>query len=68
MAAAWHGGLTGAEKYVQDPALRANISLAMSYWFSNDFTNPACIDSGGTSTCPCGTPGLWNTVTIISHT
>ncbi|KAJ7293615.1 polysaccharide lyase family 8 protein [Mycena rebaudengoi] len=61
MAAAWHGGLTGAEKYVQDPALRANISLAMNYWFSNDFTNPACIDSGGTSTCPCGTPGLWNT-------
>ncbi|KAJ7788461.1 polysaccharide lyase family 8 protein [Mycena olivaceomarginata] len=58
---AWHGGLAGAEQYVKDPSLRTSISLAMGYWFSNDFQNPACLDSGGTDTCPCGTPGLWNT-------
>ncbi|KAJ6503511.1 polysaccharide lyase family 8 protein [Mycena vitilis] len=61
MAGAWHGGLTGAEQYVKDPALRDKISLAMGYWFANDFKIPACLDSGGTATCPCGTPGLWNT-------
>ncbi|KAJ7689202.1 polysaccharide lyase family 8 protein [Mycena rosella] len=61
MAGAWNGGLAGAEQYVKDPALRSNISLTMGYWFSNDFTNPACLDSGGTAKCPCGTPGLWNT-------
>jgi len=61
MAGAWHGGLAGAAQYVKDPGLRANISLAMGYWFANDFTNPACLDSGGTASCPCGTPGLWNT-------
>ncbi|KAJ6610029.1 polysaccharide lyase family 8 protein [Mycena sp. CBHHK59/15] len=61
MAGAWHGGLAGASQYVKDPALRDSISLAMDYWFSNDFTNPACLDSGGTASCPCGTTGLWNT-------
>lgn len=33
----------------------------MDYWFANDFTKLACLDSGGTATCPCSTPGLWNT-------
>ncbi|KAJ6604690.1 polysaccharide lyase family 8 protein, partial [Mycena vulgaris] len=61
LAGAWHGGLAGADQYVKDPALRNNISVAMGFWFSNDFTNPACLDSGGTTRCPCGTPGLWNT-------
>ncbi|KAJ7741579.1 polysaccharide lyase family 8 protein [Mycena maculata] len=61
MAGAWHGGLAGAEEFVRDPDLRANISLAMGYWFANDFTNLACLDSGGTEKCPCTTPGLWNT-------
>ncbi|KAF7340878.1 Polysaccharide lyase family 8 protein [Mycena sanguinolenta] len=61
MAGAWHGGLAGAEKYAKNPNLRSKISLAMSFWFQNDFSNPACLDSGGTATCPCGTPGLWNT-------
>ncbi|KAJ6575156.1 polysaccharide lyase family 8 protein [Mycena capillaripes] len=61
LAGAWHGGLAGADQYVKDPALRASISLAMGYWFANDFKNPACLDSGGTATCPCDTPGLWNT-------
>ncbi|KAJ7492581.1 polysaccharide lyase family 8 protein [Mycena latifolia] len=61
MAGAWHGGLAGADQYVKDPALRSNISVAMGYWFSNDFTNPACLTAGGGTDCPCDTPGLWNT-------
>ncbi|KAF7339439.1 Polysaccharide lyase family 8 protein [Mycena sanguinolenta] len=58
MAGAWHGGLAGAEQYVKDPSLRSSISLAMGYCY---YASPACLDSGGTATCPCGTPGLWNT-------
>ena len=61
MSGAWHGGLPGTEQYVQDATLRTAISLAMGYWFDNDFTVPGCLDNGGTSSCPCGTPGLWNT-------
>ncbi|KAG5641787.1 hypothetical protein DXG03_004191 [Asterophora parasitica] len=53
LAAAWHGGLPGAEKYVKDPAVRASISSAMGYWFSRDITNLACVDTGGTPACPC---------------
>ncbi|KAF8216201.1 polysaccharide lyase family 8 protein [Mycena galopus ATCC 62051] len=60
MAGAWHGGLADAEQYVKDPSMRASISLAMGYWFSNDFQDPSCLDSGGDAACPCGTPGLWN--------
>jgi hypothetical protein len=61
MAGAWHGGLKGAEQFVKDDKLRAVISLAMDFWFANDFTNPSCLDSGGTSSCPCSSPGFWNT-------
>lgn len=61
MSAAWHGGLAGAEQYVKDPTLRAAITSAMDFWFANDFTNPSCLDNGGSTSCPCGTPGLWNT-------
>ncbi|KAI8995601.1 polysaccharide lyase family 8 protein [Trametes punicea] len=60
-ASAWHGGLKNAAEYAQSSQVRSAASLAMGFWFSNDFTNPACLDSGGDSTCPCGTPGLWNT-------
>ncbi|KAF8078588.1 polysaccharide lyase family 8 protein [Lyophyllum atratum] len=59
-AAAWHGGLRNAVQYAGDPQLRAAITSAMNFWFSNDFTNSACLDSGGTATCPCSTPGFWN--------
>jgi hypothetical protein len=61
MTAAWHGGVTGAEQYVGNPDLAGAISSAMDFWFSRDFTVPGCLDQGGTSACPCGTPGLWNT-------
>ncbi|KZP31300.1 polysaccharide lyase family 8 protein [Athelia psychrophila] len=61
MTAAWHGGLTNATSFVGSDALRSAISSAIGYWFSNDFTDAACLDSGGLPSCPCGTPGLWNT-------
>ncbi|KAI0078909.1 polysaccharide lyase family 8 protein [Panus rudis PR-1116 ss-1] len=61
MSAAWHGGLQGAEQWTKSPELHDAISRAMDFWFANDYQNPSCLDSGGTSACPCGTPGLWNT-------
>ncbi|KAJ7692130.1 polysaccharide lyase family 8 protein [Mycena rosella] len=62
-ASAWHGGFKNAANWTGDPALRKSISAAMLFWFDNDFTTAACLDSGGpdSTTCPCGTPGLWNT-------
>jgi hypothetical protein len=44
-------------------ALLSKIQLAMDYWFNNDYQSDDCIDQGGLTngTCPCGTPGLWNT-------
>ena len=66
MAAAYHGGVEGAEQYAKNPELLAAISRAMDYWFDNEFStigNGACMDGGGKADdqCPCGTPGLWNT-------
>ncbi|KAJ7183601.1 polysaccharide lyase family 8 protein [Mycena filopes] len=60
-ASAWHGGFKNAANWTGDPTLRATISAAMGFWFNHDFTTPACLDFGGESACPCGTPGLWNT-------
>ncbi|KAI8380649.1 polysaccharide lyase family 8 protein [Choanephora cucurbitarum] len=39
------------------------ISKAMDYWFSHNYQPDTCLDQGGltNSTCPCGTPGFWNT-------
>ncbi|KAJ3511297.1 hypothetical protein NLJ89_g4185 [Agrocybe chaxingu] len=61
LAAAWHGGLRNALQYAGDAPVRTAISNAMNYWFSNDFSVPACLDSGGSASCPCTTPGFWNT-------
>ncbi|EIW64697.1 galactose mutarotase-like protein [Trametes versicolor FP-101664 SS1] len=62
LAAAWHGGVQGAsQEFTNSSSLLDSIHSAMDFWFANDFTNLACLDSGGTATCPCGTPGLWNT-------
>lgn len=63
MSAVWHGGLPGGDQYVKDATLHDAISLAMDWWFVRDFTNPACLDSGGTATCPCSDTEthLWNT-------
>ena len=61
MAGAWYGGMNGADGYVNNLALRTAISSAMDYWFGRDFTNPACLDSGGTPGCPCANTdnSLW---------
>ncbi|CAK5268181.1 unnamed protein product [Mycena citricolor] len=62
MAGAWHGGVPGAAASLAgSAALRAGVRSAMDFWFANDFTVPACLDSGGGTACPCGTPGFWNT-------
>jgi len=61
MAAAWHGGLQGYNQYVDDSTLFTAIGNAMDYWFENDFTDVGCLVEGGTDSCPCGTPGYWNT-------
>ncbi|KAJ3548404.1 hypothetical protein NM688_g5302 [Phlebia brevispora] len=60
LSAAWFGGLSGAQQFAGSSAVRSAISLAMGFWFANDFTDPSCIDSGGDAACPCGTPGFWN--------
>lgn len=61
LAAAWHGGLPGTDSYVKQQKIRESLSLGMDYWFSRDFANPDCLDSGGTSLCPCTNPddSLW---------
>ncbi|KAG5641803.1 hypothetical protein DXG03_004169 [Asterophora parasitica] len=65
MASAWHGGLEGTEEYAGNEDLRIATSLAMDYWFGRDFTDIACLDSGGKagSRCTCANPEnlLWNT-------
>ncbi|KAI0825161.1 polysaccharide lyase family 8 protein [Trametes gibbosa] len=61
LSSAWHGGFKNADQFVQSSDVRSAISSAMGFWFANDFTDPSCLDSGGDSACPCGTPGLWNT-------
>ncbi|KAF8872147.1 chondroitin AC/alginate lyase [Gymnopilus junonius] len=63
MAGAWHGGLAGDNQFVKNSTLRTAISSAMDYWFGRDFSNPTCLDSGGTPACPCSNPdnSLWNT-------
>ncbi|KZT30416.1 polysaccharide lyase family 8 protein [Neolentinus lepideus HHB14362 ss-1] len=61
MAAAFHGSVTNGDQWVNNTELQNSISLAMDYWFRNDFTTDGCLYSGGASKCPCGTPGLWNT-------
>ncbi|KAF4605272.1 hypothetical protein EYR40_004055 [Pleurotus pulmonarius] len=60
-AAGWHGGFRNADQWVKNAEIRTAISRAINFWFSNDFTNAACLDFGGESACPCGTSGLWNT-------
>ncbi|KAF9648628.1 polysaccharide lyase family 8 protein [Thelephora ganbajun] len=63
MASAYHGGIPipDGDKYVKDPVVLDALGRAMDYWFAHDYTNDACLEYGGHSQCPCGTPGLWNT-------
>ncbi len=63
MAGAWHGGFPGVSEYVKDASLESAILLGMRWWFDRDFTNPACLDNGGSASCPCNSTEtlLWNT-------
>lgn len=53
MAGSWRGGVKDADNLVGNETLLSAVSIAMDWWFSHDFTNPACLDSGGTDACPC---------------
>ncbi|KDQ15588.1 polysaccharide lyase family 8 protein [Botryobasidium botryosum FD-172 SS1] len=62
LAAAYHGGLTNSSNsYVNSTTVRSSIDSAMDWWFGNDYEGVGCQEDGGTSKCPCGTPGMWNT-------
>ncbi|KAI0669928.1 chondroitin AC/alginate lyase [Trametes maxima] len=62
MSAAWHGGVqNGPPNLVNSSSLLDAIHHAMDFWFANDFQDQACLDSGSLTSCPCGTPGFWNT-------
>ena len=51
MVAAFHGGVEGADQWVNDSELLAATRLAMDFWFENDFTDINCLTAGGTATC-----------------
>src|ERR1700741_3029811 len=57
MAFSWYTGPSN------NTALMSKIQLAVDFWFNQDYASDGCIDQGGLAngTCPCGTPGLWNT-------
>lgn len=53
LAAAWHGGLQGAEILVNNDNVKTTVFAAMDWWFARDFKNNACLLQGGTKSCPC---------------
>lgn len=63
MSSAWHGGLQwdNVQRWVANAQLRDAINRAVEWWFGRDFENVGCLVNGGTTSCPCGTTGLWNT-------
>ncbi|KAG8419582.1 hypothetical protein J3458_004439 [Metarhizium acridum] len=63
-AAAWSGANPAvAQNRTRSDDLIEAISRGLDYWFRNDYTPADCMGNGGkaTGSCPCGTPGLWNT-------
>ncbi|KAH9918355.1 polysaccharide lyase family 8 protein [Epithele typhae] len=56
LAAAWRGGVPGADAYVNSSTVLSTASRAMDFWFANDMPNLDCLYSGGSGQCPCGTP------------
>ncbi|KAH9935151.1 polysaccharide lyase family 8 protein [Epithele typhae] len=60
LAAAWQGGVPGADAYVNSSNVLSAASRAMDFWFANDMPNLDCLYNGGKKKCPCGTPGFWN--------
>ncbi|WVQ80630.1 hypothetical protein IAT38_002735 [Cryptococcus sp. DSM 104549] len=64
LAAAWSGlNPSSPQNWTGDERLLAGARAGMDWWFENDYTSDDCIGLGGkdNATCPCGTPGLWNT-------
>ena len=63
--AAAYSGLNPAipTNWTNDADLLSATQKGIDYWFSNDYTSSDCIGNGGNASgsCPCGTPGLWNT-------
>ena len=57
MAAAWHGGVEGADEFVDNSSLQDAISRGMDFWFGNDFADHSCL----VGQCKCNVVGLWNT-------
>ncbi|KAM3461767.1 hypothetical protein NHJ6243_004701 [Beauveria neobassiana] len=65
LAAAWSGVSSVADpKWSNSTEAWAAISKGLDYWFKNDYKPAACLGNGGNAAlgCPCGTPGLWNTL------
>ncbi|KAJ6440589.1 polysaccharide lyase family 8 [Purpureocillium lavendulum] len=61
-AAAWSGANPSIPaKWKGSDELMSAISKGLDYWFDNDYEPAGCMGNGGTPSCPCGTPGLWNT-------
>lgn len=60
---------TAPYDFIGNTTVKGIIDSAMAWWFSNDFTQPACVDQGGVASgaCPCGTPGMWNTNWSVVH-
>ncbi|KAG8892713.1 hypothetical protein FRB99_002489, partial [Tulasnella sp. 403] len=48
--------------FINNATVKTTLDTGIDWWFTNDFTEPACLQQGGltNNTCPCGTPGLWN--------
>lgn len=67
LSGAWYGGIADGS-YEKSAVVLASISKAMDWWNSRDFANPNCLDYGGSSQCPCGTAGLWNTNWFVQFT
>ncbi|KAG9042656.1 hypothetical protein FS837_010595 [Tulasnella sp. UAMH 9824] len=52
------------KQFANNATVKQDLDLAMNWWFANDFNETSCLDKGGLShpgTCPCSTPGMWNT-------
>ncbi|KAG9018586.1 hypothetical protein FRB90_011309 [Tulasnella sp. 427] len=51
------------KQFSGNSTVQQSLDAAMNWWFSNDFTEPTCLDRGGLTdqgNCSCSTPGMWN--------
>ncbi|ORZ06004.1 chondroitin AC/alginate lyase [Absidia repens] len=54
----------------ENDTLLSKITQSLDYWFLHDFAEKDCLTYGGRAykSCPCGTPGLWNTASDFQVT